>query len=288
MAKQNCEIVKVSPEMATKILNGNEGNRPIRDARVEELVRSINEKRWRLTNDAIAMTGTSPDKPGRLLNGQHRMFACVESGKSIDVLVLYGADEDAYAVMDTGAKRSASDLLPRPYQNERRGATQFVFCYERAALSCTGYNLSPGNDEILAEYNARPTIGQTVDSDLAGLKRICNAVSGQLGAFAVLRAHDRAKADAFIERVLGGHGLAKDSPELTLRNRFILEASGNRGSARRPTAATYAAMVIKAWNAVETKAPLTKILFREGEAFPRIVDIAKQPPRVLRRIGRAA
>jgi len=43
----------------------------------------------------------------------------------------------------------------------------------------------------------------------------------------------------------------------------------------------------KTWNAVETRSPLTKIGFRDGEAFPRIVDMAKQPPRVLRRVKAA-
>lgn len=287
MAKRNCEIEKITPAQAEAILNGNEGNRPVRDKRVEELTRSIAEGRWRLTNDAIAMTGGSHERPGRLLNGQHRLFACIEAKKPIEVLVLYGADEESYAVMDTGAKRSASDLLPRPYQNERRGATQLVFCYEREALSCTGYGLAPGNDEILHEYDMHPMIGLTIERDHGALAKLCKAKSGQLGAFALLRAHDREKADAFIDRVLSGHGLAKDSPELTLRNRFISEGTYNGSRGRRATPSMYAAMVIKAWNAVQTVAPLSKIAFRDGEAFPRIVDMAKQPPRVLRRIKAA-
>lgn len=282
--KKICQIETITPEAATEILNGNEGNRPIRDGRVDELARSITEKRWRLTNDAIAMTGPSHKKPGRLLNGQHRLYACIEAAAPIEVLVLYGADEEAYAVMDTGAKRSASDLLPRPYQNERRGATLLVYCYHRSLLSCTAYNASPGNDEILAEYEQHSMIGYTVDADLHALKALTLAKTGVLGGFALLREHDTEGANAFIERVLKGHNLGKDDPELTLRNRLITESTSGTRRARRPTAATYGAMVIKAWNAKQTKSPLTKIQFRDAEPFPRIVDLSKQPPRVIRRI----
>lgn len=284
--KKTASIERITPAQATAILNANTGNRPIRDTRVTEMARAIKEDRWKLTNDAITMTGGSYEKPGRLLNGQHRLFACIETNTPIEVLVLFGADEDSYAVMDTGAKRVASDLLPRPHQNQRRGATMLVYCYEHQALSCTAYNVSPGNDEILKTYEDHPAIGLTVDQHLQALKVLTTAQSGVLGAFALLREHDRANADTFIESVLTGHQLEKDAPELTLRNRLIAESTrGGRSRSRTPTAATYAAMVIKTWNARQTKAPLTRLIFKDGDPFPRLVDMAKQPPRVIRRIA---
>jgi hypothetical protein len=284
MAKKTCEIEKITPDQAAEILNGNTGNRPIRDGRVEELVRSIREGRWRLTNDAVTMTGTSHAKPGRLLNGQHRLFACVDAGKPIEVVVLYGADESAYAVMDTGAKRNGADLLPGPHQTIRKAVSHAVFCYEREAVSCTGYGITPGNDEIVSTYDAHPLIAATVNADLAATKKIARAPSGVVAGFVVIREDDRAAADAFISRVLSGEGLSRESPALTLRNRLIAEST--RSSALRP--ATYMAMVVKAYNAVRTNASLIKISFKEGEPFPRIVKLESQPPRVLRRIGRVA
>lgn len=284
MGKKNCEIERITPAQAEVILNGNQGNRPLRDARVEELTRSIVEGRWRLTNDALAMTGQSHEKPGRLLNGQHRLFACIEAKKPIEILVLYGIDEDSYAVMDTGAKRSASDLLPQPHQTVRRAVTQAVFCYSREAISCTGYGLVPGNDEIVAAYEAHPQIGLTVDAHIHGVKKIVRAPSGVLAGFALAMEDSPDLAQQFIDRVLTGDGLLKDSPELTLRNRLIAESTRSN----RLPAASYAAMVVKAYNAVKTGGSLVRLIFKEGEPFPRVVDLAKQPPRVLRRIGRAA
>lgn len=284
MAKRNCEIEKITPAQAEAILNGNEGNRPVRDTRVEELTRSISEGRWRLTNDAIAMTGASHERPGRLLNGQHRLFACIEAKKPIEVLVLYGAEEDAYAVMDTGAKRSASDLLPQPHQTIRRAVTHAVFCYARGAISCTGYGLKPGNDEIVSAYQAHPEIGRMVEQRVGEVKKIVRAPSGVLAGFVIAMEDNPHLAQQFIDRVLSGDGLSKDSPELTLRNRLIAESTRSN----RLPASTYAAMVVKAYNALKTNAPLVRLLFKEGEPFPRCADMTKQPPRVLRRMGRAA
>lgn len=284
MAKRTCEIEKITPAQAESILNGNEGNRPLRDKRVEELTRSISEGRWRLTNDAVAMTGASHDRPGRLLNGQHRLFACIEAKKPIEVLVLYGADEDSYAVMDTGAKRSASDLLPQPHQTVRRAVSHAVFCYVREAISCTGYGLAPGNDEIVAVYREHPAIARVIDAHLNDVKKIVRAPSGVLAGFVLAMEDNQHLAAQFIDRVLSGDGLTKDSPELTLRNRLIAESTRSN----RLPAATYAAFVMKAYNALRTNAPLVRLIFKEGEPFPRCVDLAKQPPRVLRRIGRAA
>lgn len=281
MAVKTCDIEKITPAHAEMILNGNEGNRPIRDSRVDELVRTIREGRWRLTNDAIAMTGQSHARPGRLLNGQHRLWACVNAEKPIEVLVLYGADEASYAVMDTGAKRKASDLLPGPYQSIRKAATHAVYCYQRNAMSCTGYALTPGNDEILAAYDAHPAIARIVDSHIAEIKKIARAPSGVVAGFALIREHDEAASETFIAAVLSGEGLTKDDPELTLRNRLIAEST----RASRLTPQTYAAMVVKAYNARRTAAPLAKILFRDGEPFPRVVDMSAQPPRVIKRIA---
>lgn len=281
MSKRVCEIETVTPKQAALILNANEGNRPLRDGRVDELERTLREGRWKLTNDAIAMTGTSHERPGRLLNGQHRLWACVNANVPIVVLVLYGLHEDSYAVMDTGAKRKASDLLPGPNQNIRKAATHCVFCYAREALSCSGYGLIPGNDEIESFYSGHPIIGETVDADLSEIKSFVRAPSGVVGGFVIIREDDRAAADEFIRGVLSGENLPKTAPEMVLRNRLIAEST--RSSKLAP--ATYAAMTVKAYNAKRTNAPLGKIGFRDGESFPRVVVLSSQPPRVQRRIN---
>ena len=182
-------------------------------------------------------------------------------------MVLYGADEEAYPVMDTGSKRSASDMLPKPYQTVRRSAAHAVFCYLREAISIRGFGLTPGNDEIVETYNEHPTIGQTVDQDMTALRKITRAPSGIVAGFALLRETDRA-ADSFIARVLSGDSLSKESPELALRNRLIAESTCR--SSRLPPA-TFLAMVLKAWNARRSgTGSLVRIQFREGEAFPRL------------------
>src|SRR5690606_39031073 len=61
---------------------------------------------WQITGEAIKF-----DTNGALADGQHRLSAVVESGASVDMLVVRGVAPEAQTVMDSGAKRTASDAL---------------------------------------------------------------------------------------------------------------------------------------------------------------------------------
>lgn len=99
-------IETVTPEMAAQWLECNTGNRKIRKGQVSELVLSLQNGEWQLSTDCIGF-----DIEGRLVNGQHRLTACIESGKPILVAVMRRIPTKSYDVLDQGAKRFLSDLL---------------------------------------------------------------------------------------------------------------------------------------------------------------------------------
>jgi hypothetical protein len=277
MTRQRSDIETITPTQAAELLNANTDNRPIRDSRVAELTRAIREGRWRLTNDAIAMTGYSHQKPGRLLNGQHRLFACTEAGLPIRVMVLYGADEGAYLVMDTGAKRVAADAIGGQNRAEKAAIATLLLHYERNTISILGKAGKYANDEIVAAVNSRPLIEETCATDMQGLRKIVRARSGVLAGFVLIREDNRRLADEFIANVLSGEGLVKDAPELALRNRLIAETARIRSN--RTAGTTYMAMVIKAWNAKKSGGTMTRFQFSPGDAFPRVTAGATPPRR---------
>ena len=99
------QAITVTPAQAQKWLDGcNHNNRNIRKTFVDYLVRQIKEQRWVLIGNPIAF-----DINGRLIDGQHRLKACILSEKSIEVFVIYGLGVDAYAETDTGNKRTLAD-----------------------------------------------------------------------------------------------------------------------------------------------------------------------------------
>ena len=100
------EQVDVTPALAEQWLARNDGNRNVRGNVVRRYVRDMEAGRWLLSPQPIVIASD-----GRLLDGQHRLHAVVESGKTVPMYVARGADKTVMAVIDNGEARSLSDAL---------------------------------------------------------------------------------------------------------------------------------------------------------------------------------
>jgi hypothetical protein len=96
------DVETIDPPLATMYLERNTGNRRISHAQVEAIARDLSQDRWMFNAQPICFAGN-----GRLLNGQHRLRAVIRSGRSIEVPVVRGLEEAAYATYDCHAKRRA-------------------------------------------------------------------------------------------------------------------------------------------------------------------------------------
>lgn len=99
------QIVLVTPEMARKWLEGPMHNRPLRQSVVDKYAAILAAKKWKLTHQGIAF-----DDDGRLIDGQHRLFAIWNSGISAQMMVTWGLSPDVQSVIDDGAKRTVIDV----------------------------------------------------------------------------------------------------------------------------------------------------------------------------------
>lgn len=117
--EQAIKSVMVTPEYASELLKFNTNNRPLRNSVVEKYAKKMRNREWVLSNDAITIS-----KGNVLLNGQHRLSAVVQSGTTCPFLILYGADESAYDIMDKPVVRSMGDALSHRGQlNSRNQAS---------------------------------------------------------------------------------------------------------------------------------------------------------------------
>lgn len=96
----------ISPATAIAWLEGNTHNRALRDSAVQRYARDMKAGRWRLTHQGIAF---GPD--GKLIDGQHRLWAIVEADTPIRMMVARGVSADAQAVIDDNLPRTAVDAL---------------------------------------------------------------------------------------------------------------------------------------------------------------------------------
>ena len=106
--------ILLTPDLAMEMLANNyEHNRKIRKSVVSRYANDMMEGRWNpevsRIQDPIIVS-----KRGKLLNGQHRCCAVIESNASIYEYVEYDADESIYRYLDDGERRGARDYVQTP------------------------------------------------------------------------------------------------------------------------------------------------------------------------------
>lgn len=100
------ETLMITPAMAAEFLKKNTVNRKIDERRQATYARDMRAGNWRLTHQGICF-----DSNGNLSDGQHRLRACVVSGKSFKTLVTYGVNKENFKYIDAGKNRSMSDAF---------------------------------------------------------------------------------------------------------------------------------------------------------------------------------
>ncbi len=102
----NITIETITPDIAKAYLEHNEGNRPLKDSTLRGLIREMKSGNFKLTHQGIAF-----DAAGRLIDGQHRLTACILSGSSFQSLVARDVSEESVCFVDIGVKRNVIDAI---------------------------------------------------------------------------------------------------------------------------------------------------------------------------------
>lgn len=100
------KVEDVTPETAKLYLQSNIGNRRIRKSRVTMFRDILLRGDYILTHQGIAFA-----RDGRLIDGQHRLLAIIESGVTISIVVARDVDKEAYLATDQGARKSTADVF---------------------------------------------------------------------------------------------------------------------------------------------------------------------------------
>lgn len=103
-------IVTMTPEWAAELLENNPRNRSISKNAVSVLVRDMLSENFRLNGDAIRV-----HLSGALVDGQHRLTACVKSGVSFSTFLVEGLTNEDVATLDRGRPRAVGDNLAIAY-----------------------------------------------------------------------------------------------------------------------------------------------------------------------------
>jgi hypothetical protein len=99
--------MRVTPAMAANWLeHANNRNRNVSEQVVRRYARDMKAGHWRLTHQGIAF-----DPAGVLIDGQHRLWAIVESDTTVEMYVWFNIPPEALMAIDSGRARSLVDNL---------------------------------------------------------------------------------------------------------------------------------------------------------------------------------
>lgn len=265
------EFEKINPDRAKAMLGNSHANRNLRRGWVSLLARDMKAGRWQKTGQAIIIS-----LDGKLLDGQHRLHAIIESGQTIEIAVATGIADDAFHSIDTGRPRNAADVLGiSGVKNSRAvaAATQRVAFLLSGAISGLARDTNTGKlspsalvsfyETLDRDYMAEMILvaGRAVErfryvtvSDLASLGYVAGSVF-------------HSNFMEFCELTGSGAGLDDGSPVLALRN-WLVNATGlSRATTRDGKAFAHA----RAWTAFARGESLFRIVYnptKDGGANP--------------------
>ena len=99
-------VEHIGPTEAKDLLLANRCNRSVRKNAVEQYAAEMKEDQWHLGCDAIGF-----DETGALINGQHRLFAILQSEKVLPFLIARGLPKKSRDSLDVGKKRQLHERI---------------------------------------------------------------------------------------------------------------------------------------------------------------------------------
>ncbi len=269
----------VTPRMAEEILSRNTRNRPLKAGVVERYARDMAAKKWKHNAMPIRVAGD-----GTLMDGQHRLWAVIESNTPTDMIILDGLPEDAIDTIDNGAQRSYSDYrairakaegMALTYPNEFQAVLRWIYWYETVwpALSRGKVGSRIGTfaelDAIAERFPKLPDyIG---DAKMSVQKNHIIRQSTLAFVYAMAAEHDPKTAGGWLDVLARGVTDKPDHPALALRERMT-NAKINR---EKLDVMHELVFVIKSWNAYAQGLGLKAVRWIGDELVPPIFGTDK-------------
>jgi len=198
----------------------------------------MREGRWRINGETIKIA-----EGGRLMDGQHRLMACILADCAFQTYVVMGVDSDTFDTVDIGKKRTAGDILGiESCKNATAvaAAIRWVALFRSEFFNIANIKMPP--DEIRLFLASEPAIESSVATALPATKVLAPGLAGALHY--IFAGNDREAADLFFLDLSTGSNLVPGDPILVLRERLIRD----RMSKSKLPQTELASICIRAWN----------------------------------------
>ena len=261
----------IQPEQAAEWLAlYNTHNRKFSEAHAIKLGCDLLEHRWIFNAEPIRFT-----REAKIADGQHRLWACVESQEPLDVLLVFGLDPRVLYVTDINMVRTAGAIAHIdgiPNSNQCCAVASLLHVYQHHGLErIFEPRLRPTKPQVLELLKSKPELVEFVSAHTGKSSRSVN-LPPTLAVFChyIFSAQDATRADEFFEKLATGVNLDKGNPVYQLRTRL----ESNAKSKAKLDAKNTLALILKSWVAFRDGKPIYALRWRtEGSAaepFPAI------------------
>lgn len=259
---RNIPVVLVTPEQAKQWLDTRFKNeRPIHKNKVRAFARDMVEGNWHFLADTIRFS-----EEGRLMDGQHRLSAVVESGTA-QWFPIINLPEEVRPGIDTGSARTLGELLH--YGNHVHGRilaaiVRRVLVFRNGTQSSSGGRYLPTHTEGVKFVQENEALLRTSAEKAYALHKggLPVAPSSVGAAYFLCAKVNQEEADVFFDRLITGMGLTPGDPVAAYRSRAIKYMERNRVRITPDDAFRFA---IVAWNHVRNGNKVERLLTpREG------------------------
>jgi hypothetical protein len=262
----------VTPKKAMQWMKCNVTNRPLSKATIKQYATAMQQGAWKLNGDSICFNCN-----GDLIDGQHRLAACIKVGCSFESYVIHGLDHQAFDTIDQGKRRTIADVFARDgYKHYKilASATRWTWLYQ------SGMTIVIGRDIVMKEHSAlrldeahelieaNPSLHHAADLACV-LHRQQKLMKPGILAFLIHETgrSGQDRADNFWTRVIVGENLTKGQASHLLHKRLVEDSQSN--TVKLPPVVLIA-MAIKAWNAEMSGKHMGVLKWLEEEDFPLI------------------
>jgi hypothetical protein len=248
-------------------------NRHVVPSLVRRYAEDMANGNWELSGAPVVF-----DEHGALIDGQHRMLACIQADVPFTTVVVRGVAEQAKDVLDTGKSRTLGDLLRwREEKNYNNLAATVRYCWRWCINGVAMSRPVPSNRQALAWLADHPDVRDAVELGGEFHKRGGLRVPPSVVAAFAFRASsfDAEAVEDFYQLLNTGAGHESGSGPLGFRN-WVLNTVGQMPQGNRPANYVYLAYLIKAWNLWITGDTRALLRWARGgknrEPFPAIVN----------------
>lgn len=238
---------EIGPGKAAIYMEKNVKNRAIKPRALQRLVDQMNDGEWKEnTGEAIKFA-----RDGTLIDGQHRLQAVINSGKTFKFLVIKGLNKEVFEVIDTGKARNAGDALHlmgvKNYYNISALIRNYLYLRAGRILNKQNDAVSTSH-KIIEAYEEDPQGWHDVNQKASILYQTISKIITQtmIGCYyKFFSEQEPEETEVFFQKLCSGVGISDERDPIAVLRKIFIE---NAISDKRLTNSAKNAYMIVTWN----------------------------------------